>query len=457
MMRYRRRRKTGLIAATILGIGLLQSPAFGQDAAWEGLINAGREALQQGNFTEAERHFESALEAAERFSADDARLGKSYNNLAAVYYAQEDYERAEPLMRRALAQLRDSLGTDNTEVAQTMKNLAALYYLQGDRNQAEDLLKQSLGIMETVHGPNHAFVATVLSNLAGLYQAENRYREAEPLLTRSLEIWEGLLGPEHPDVIRSRSLLASVRQARGGGNPPETTTATAPSPRALTPLGTDEGAAAAGAGAAAEVERATDALKDLAEISKAEADRARAGGVPVPALNPIGDVVDALAADAVAANADTAENDAADSAVDAAAAPDDGTPGSGASPVPGEGIETALAPSDAGPDQVTAPAPLLGETAAPGDVSFAVYLSTLWSVDEARRYWQALRAAMPDVLADKQMEIEEVASAGGDPFYRVLTMPYRSDPEAQAACEQIRTKLRTHDCSVVVRDGTAGG
>ena len=204
-----------MLVAALMGLSLIQTPASGQDAAWEGLINAGRNALQQQKFAEAEGHFEDALEAAERFPASDPRLGKSYNNLAAVYYAQEDYERAEPLMRRALAQLRESLGPENTEVAQTMKNLAALYYLQGNRSEAEALLKQSLEILESVHGPNHAFVATVLSNLAGLYQAENRYLDAEPLLARSLRIWESLLGSDHPDVVRSRELLADLRRGRG--------------------------------------------------------------------------------------------------------------------------------------------------------------------------------------------------------------------------------------------------
>ena len=211
--------RLGMIAAVMMAATFLDHTAIGQDAAWEGLINTGRNALQQGNFSEAERQFESALEAAESFPSGDARLGKSFNNLAAVYYAQEDYARAEPLMRRALAELRETLGPEDTEVAQTMKNLAALYYLQGNRGEAEALLKQALVILEQVHGPNHAFVATVLSNLAGLYQSENRYQDAEPLLTRSLAIWESLLGPDHPDVVRSRTLLANVRQAERGGVP----------------------------------------------------------------------------------------------------------------------------------------------------------------------------------------------------------------------------------------------
>ena len=407
--------RVGLFAVILMTAPLFGQLALAQDAAWEGLINAGRTALQQEKFSEAERHFEAALEEAERFSSGDPRLGKSYNNLAAVYYAKQEYERAEPLMRRALAQLREAIGPENTDVAQTMKNLAALYYLQGNRSEAEALLKQSLTILEKVHGPNHAFVATVLSNLAGLYQAEDRYQEAEPLLTRSLRIWESLLGTEHPDVVRSRELLAKVREARGGGQP-ETGAAIAQTTSPTQLIVPDKDAvrdaqqAPDSAGPAEELAVAAAALEALAQSSDspaAAADGAILGGVPAPTLNPIGDLA--------AADSETTKTQ----------------------------------------ERTTA---LLSNTPSANDVSFSVYLSTLWSIEEAQRYWRAMQDALPELLNDKQMEIEAVAAADGDdPFYRVLTLPFLSDAEASAACEAIRSKLRTHDCNVVVRDRTADG
>ena len=433
-------RQVGPIIGALMGLVVLQSAAFGQDAAWEGLINAGRNALQQKKFSEAERHFESALEAAENFSSGDARLGKSYNNLAAVYYAQEDFVRAEPLMRRALAQLRETLGPVNTEVAQTMKNLAALYYLQGNRSEAEALLKQSLEILESIHGPNHAFVATVLSNLAGLYQSEDRYGDAEPLLTRSLSIWESLLGSDHPDVVRSRTLLADVRQAKEGGQVLGTATA-AVNPRASVPSPSGDRNQATSTDRA---DKAKAAMEELTKLSRAEA---ADEGVPVPELNAIGDITN----DEVGADPSVEDGGASEPSPIAA--------GQGGVTAEEDITTSALElPGDAQEAASTTAAALLNEATSADDVSFAVYLSTLWSIDEARRYWQAMQNAMPDVFQGKQLEIEEVAaSAGTEPFYRVLTTPYTSDPEAQAACELIKAKLRTQDCSVVVRDTAIGG
>lgn len=487
MMPFRKKRYIGLAFAAFFAMALLESSGHAQDEAWEGLITAGRAALQQQNYAEAERHFESALETAESFSSDDPRLGKSFNNLAAVYYAQEDYARAEPLMRRALGQLREALGPENTEVAQTMKNLAALYFLQGNRSEAEALLKQALEILENVHGPNHAFVATVLSNLAGLYQAEDRYQDAEPLLTRSLAIWEGLLGVDHPDVVRSRALLEQVRQAQDGGVPGQARAAV--NPRVLTPAVRDDANRQKASETAEEIAKATTALEDLTKTSRAEADRAKAErvtGVPAPSLNPIGEVaqtgVDAAASPAPESGAARGSQPATQAALQGrtardpneiikstldqvANAPEPSPAVIANAPEPGPPV-TAIAPEPGPPvvaitprlDPTAAAAAILNEAPSADDVSYAIYLSTLWSIDEARRYWQAMQDAVPNILRDKQMEIEAVAAGdGGDPFYRVLTAPFTSDPDAQAACDQIKSRLRTHDCNVVVRDATAGG
>ena len=128
-----------------------------------------------------------------------------------------------------------------------------------------------------------------------------------------------------------------------------------------------------------------------------------------------------------------------------------------ASVSPSQRATSALGVGRVAPDKAAA---IVNPETTADDVSFSVYLSTLWSVEEAQRYWLAMQEAVPDVIQGKQLEIEEIAVADSvDPFYRVLLTPFASDPEAQALCDQIETRLRTHDCNVVVRDKTetAGG
>ncbi len=59
--------------------------------------------LQKGRYAEAVKSFSRAVQLAEKFGADDDRLGESLNGLAEAYRLQEDYANAGATYRRILA------------------------------------------------------------------------------------------------------------------------------------------------------------------------------------------------------------------------------------------------------------------------------------------------------------------------------------------------------------------
>ena len=59
--------------------------------------------LQKGRYAEAVKSFSRAVQLAEKFGADDDRLGQSLNGLAEAYRLQDDYARAGPVYRRILS------------------------------------------------------------------------------------------------------------------------------------------------------------------------------------------------------------------------------------------------------------------------------------------------------------------------------------------------------------------
>ncbi|MFN3918930.1 MAG: tetratricopeptide repeat protein, partial [Methylohalobius sp.] len=79
-------------------------------------------------------------------------------------------------------------GPNHPDVATSLNNLAALYKAQGDYAKAEPLYKRALAIWEKAFGPDHPNVATLLENLAGLYRATNREAEANALEQRAAKI-----------------------------------------------------------------------------------------------------------------------------------------------------------------------------------------------------------------------------------------------------------------------------
>lgn len=353
----------------------------------------GQAALRQQDYKAAEQQFEAALEVAEQLPPSDPRLAQSLNNLAAVYYAEKNYARATPLMRRSLELLQQTLGPNDPNVGQTLKNLAALYYLQDDLAAAEPLLKRSLAILEKAYGSQHAYVGTVLSNLASLYVAEGRPTDAEPLLERSLETWQALLGEDHPDVQQSRALLEQVRQSLA--NP----AAAGPSGPAVAP----------------------------------------------PQFKPT--APGTLTTAEPAGQADEAGPRALTAALTPPASPSP-PPAAAASPPAAAPAAPSLA--EAGP---TVSAPLPGAPAA-GPAkgrSFATYLSSLWSRQSAERYWQSLRAQAPDLLADKQLAVQEVAVQEGGAFYRVLAGDFPDSPSADKFCRALRQEVQSQVCEVTTR------
>ena len=168
----------------------------------------GQSLYVQGKYRESAEAYEEARAR----GPNDATV---LNNLAVSWHAAGDYDKAEPLCRRALAIDEKTLGPEHPDVARDLNNLALLLDAKGDYAGAEPLYWRALAIHEKALGPEHPDVARDLNNLAGVLQAKGDYAGAEPLYRRALAINEKTLGPEHPDVARDLNNLAGVLQAKG--------------------------------------------------------------------------------------------------------------------------------------------------------------------------------------------------------------------------------------------------
>ncbi len=110
------------------------------------------------------------------------------------------YDKAQPLLERALGIYEAGLGPNHIAVAGCLNNLAENARAMRKYPKAESLYRRSLEIDEKVGGPNHPFVATDSNNLGMLYRDENKNDEAEPLFRRAAKIYEAVYGPDSPDL-----------------------------------------------------------------------------------------------------------------------------------------------------------------------------------------------------------------------------------------------------------------
>src|SRR5947209_17472147 len=110
----------------ILCAALWRGADFARDSMWETCLRAGIKAQQQGHGAAAARLYQVAIRRAERFGPYDPRLVTSLADLAALYSAQGDYQKAEPLYQRALAIGEKALGPNDPAMVACMQRYVAM-------------------------------------------------------------------------------------------------------------------------------------------------------------------------------------------------------------------------------------------------------------------------------------------------------------------------------------------
>ena len=196
--------------------GLLASLAC-QEQTWESAMTAGQQAVQQGNYAEAERIYQVAIKKAETYGLEDRRVAVSVSQLAQLYAGQGKHVEAEPLYLQALQIYQAVYGERHADVAATLNNLGVLHRMYGQYAEAEPLLTRALAIKEQLLGPDHPDVALSAANLGQLYVAQGQPAKAEPLYRRALSIRQKALG-SHPEVAKTLEDLATVLRKLGRGN-----------------------------------------------------------------------------------------------------------------------------------------------------------------------------------------------------------------------------------------------
>ncbi|MEO6011444.1 MAG: serine/threonine-protein kinase [Vicinamibacteraceae bacterium] len=124
-------------------------------------------------------------------------------------------EKALPLLQRALALGRRSLGPEHVQLAQSLNNLGVLHREMGHAGQAEPLLREAVEMRRHVLGARHPDVAITLVELSRVLAEQGRVEEAEPLSREALAIRREVFGDEHRETATSKRDLGLNLMRRG--------------------------------------------------------------------------------------------------------------------------------------------------------------------------------------------------------------------------------------------------
>jgi len=225
--KFIRRHKAAVTAAAIvalalvgfsIGMGWLAKRATRERLAaqresqfLEGIFEAATPGGARGHEITARQLLDQGAKRVDRELAGDPELeGTMLDNIGRAYSTLGLYDQAEPLLERAFALRKKTLGEDNLDVAETLYNLATAIRLQGHYPQAEPFFRQSLAIRERKIGEHNTSVAESLSALGECLYLENRDADAEPVLRRALALDHEL----HSDSY-ARNYLALLLERKG--------------------------------------------------------------------------------------------------------------------------------------------------------------------------------------------------------------------------------------------------
>jgi len=134
--------------------------------------------------------------------------------LGRVHLRLSDYERAEPLLRQALALNRQS--GDPPAVAGSLTQLAALFRDLGNADSTEVMLREALAIRQRHLPPNHPDLGNNLSDLGVVLNGRGEYAEAEALQRLALRIRRSIDVRPHEELgtTLNRLAISTFQQGR---------------------------------------------------------------------------------------------------------------------------------------------------------------------------------------------------------------------------------------------------
>jgi tetratricopeptide (TPR) repeat protein len=193
----------------------LAAKAQEAEDAWKDLVTQGQRAAGNNEFPRAEQIFLKAVHEAERFAADDWRVGVTLESLGQVYTAQKKFGDAESAYRRALGIVAKANGDDSVEAANVNVDIANLMLAGSHLSEALVYARRALSSYESSLGGSSVQTAAALCLIGDSLRAMKNFIDAEGPLRRCADIRETDGGIDNTELANALHSLALTYVGEG--------------------------------------------------------------------------------------------------------------------------------------------------------------------------------------------------------------------------------------------------
>lgn len=169
-----------------------------------------------GNYQRAEDLLRTAVAIRRKVSGpESAETAASLNNLGRAYIVQNKLPEAEQADSEAYSIRQKIFGPDNADTATSLNDLSSVYRQEGKLKAAETMARAALAVRQKLSTGDSLDVADSLRNLCIILGDEGKWEESEDTARQVLEMRRKLLGPMDPAVAAAMDDLAWACGARG--------------------------------------------------------------------------------------------------------------------------------------------------------------------------------------------------------------------------------------------------
>ncbi|WP_084371034.1 CHAT domain-containing protein [Reichenbachiella faecimaris] len=129
-------------------------------------------------------------------------------NLAFVYQAAKQYQKAEAILLELKKIAENRRQTKNAEYAALVNQLGILYIQMNRYEKVRGLFVEALNVYKKRWGENNIYFAKTAMDLGNFHRIQGQYEDAQNWLTKSFDIRKSLLNNTHPAYVESQESLA---------------------------------------------------------------------------------------------------------------------------------------------------------------------------------------------------------------------------------------------------------